>query len=91
MFEQKVTLLESDVFLNCSVDYGTEPNNITIWTLDGELVWINETSKYNVNASGLTVYNVTAEDQGNYTCNVHRLTATTFLDIVCKWTVTCCT
>ena len=84
LLKHKDALLKSDIFLNCSVDYGTELDNITIWTLDGELVWINETSKYNVNASGLTVYNVTAEDQGNYTCHVHRLTATTFLDVVCK-------
>ena len=70
MFKERTVLLKSDVFLNCSVDYGTQPDNITIWTLDGELVWINETSKYNVNASGLTVYNVTAEDEGNYTCHV---------------------
>ena len=77
-------LLEYDVFLNCSVDYGTEPDNITVWTLDGELLWINDTSKYNVNTSGLTVYNVTVEDQGNYSCHVHHLTAVTFLHVVCK-------
>ena len=84
MFKERDVLLESDVFLNCSVNYGTQLNNITIWTLDGELAWINETSKYNVNASGLTVYNVTAEDQGNYTCHVQHLTAVTFLHVVCK-------
>ena len=85
MLKERDVLLESDVFLNCSVNYGTQPNNITIWILDGELVWINETTKYNVNASGLTVYNVTAEDEGNYTCHVHHLlTAVTFLHAVCK-------
>ena len=83
MFEERDVLLESDVFLNCSVNHGTQPNNITIWTLDGELVWIDETSKYNVNMPGLTVYNVTAEDEGNYTCHVHQLTAVTFLHVVC--------
>ena len=87
MLEQKDTLLESDVFLNCWVDYGTEPDNITIWKLDGELVWVNETSKYNVNASGLTVYDVTAEDEGNYSCHVHHLTAVTLLHAVCKWII----
>ena len=86
MFEERNVLLESNVFLNCSVDYGTEPDNITVWTLDGELLWINDTSKYNVNTSGLTVYNVTAEDQGNYSCHVHHLTAVTFLHVVCKQT-----
>ena len=84
MFEQKVTSLGSDLFLNCSVDYGTEPDNITVWTLDDELLWINETWKYNVNTTGLTVYNVTAEDEGNYTCHVHQLTANIFLNVVCK-------
>ena len=77
-------LLETKLFLNCSVDYGTEPDNITVWTLDGELLWINETWKYNVNTSGLTVYNVTAEDMGSYTCYVHQLTANISLDVVCK-------
>ena len=76
--EEKVTLLESDVFFNCLINYDS---NVTVWTLDGELVWINETSKYNVNASGLIVYNVTAEDEGNYTCHVHDLTANTFLHV----------
>ena len=84
MVKERDALLESDIFLNCSVDYGTQPNNITTWTLDGELVWINETTKYNVNTSGLTIYNVTAEDEGNYTCHVQQLTAVTFLHVVCK-------
>ena len=79
-------LLESDVFLNCSVDYGTEPDNIAEWRLDGELLRINDTSKYDVNTSGLTVYTVTAEDQGNYSCYVYHLTAVTFLHVVCKQT-----
>jgi len=72
------------VFLNCSVDYGTEPDNISIWKLDDELVWINETSKYNMNTSGLTIYNVTTEDEGNYTCYVGHLTAVIALHVVCK-------
>ena len=84
MFEQKNVLLEYEMFLNCSVDYGIEPDNITIWKLDGELVWVNETYKYNVNTSGLTIYNVTIEDEGNYTCHVGHLTANTFLHVVCK-------
>ena len=84
MFEERDALLESDIFLNCSIDYGTQPNNITKWKLDGELMWINETTKYNVNASGLIVYNVTAEDEGNYACHVPQLTAVTFLHVVCK-------
>ena len=84
MLKETNALLESDIFLNCSVDYGTQPNNITIWTIDGELVWINETTKYNVNTSGLTIYNVTTEDEGNYTCHVHHLTAVTLLHVVCK-------
>ena len=84
MYKERDALLESDIFLNCSVDYGTQPNNITIWKIDGELVWINETTKYNVNTSGLTIYNVTAEDEGNYTCHVQQLTANTFLHVVCE-------
>ena len=84
IFNERDVLLESDVFLNCSVDYGKEPENITVWTLNGEVLWINDTSKYSVNKSGLTVYNVTMEDQGNYSCHVHHLTAVTFLHVVCK-------
>jgi len=84
MFKERDALLDSDIFLNCSVDYGTQPNNITKWKLDGELVWINETTKYNVNTSGLTIYNVTAEDEGNYTCLVQQLLAVTFLHVACK-------
>ena len=72
------------MFLNCSVDYGTEPENITVWTLNGKVLWINDAPKYSVNKSGLTVYNVSAEDQGNYSCHVHHLTAVTFLYVVCK-------
>ena len=84
IFKERDVPLESDVFLNCSVDYGTEPENITVWTLNGEVLWINDTPKYSVNKSGLTVYNVTMEDQGNYSCRVHHLTAVTFLHVVCK-------
>ena len=72
------------MFLYCLIGYGTESDSSNTWTLDGELVWINETSKYNVNTSGLIVYNVSAEDQGNYACHAHQLTANTFLHVVCK-------
>ena len=84
MYMERDSLLDSDIFLNCSVDYGTQPSNITIWRLDGQLIWIDETTKYNVNTSGLTIYNVTAEDEGNYACHVQQLTAITFLHVVCK-------
>ena len=69
------------MFFNCLLNYD---NSVTVWTLDGELVWINETFKYSVNTSGLTVYNVTAEDEGNYTCHVNDLSANTRLHVVCK-------
>jgi len=84
IFEERYVLRKFDVFLNCSADYGTEPDNISIWKLDDEPVWINETSKYNMNSSGLTIYNVTIEDEGNYTCHVGHLTAFTTLHVVCK-------
>ena len=86
IFKEREILLESDVFLNCSVDYGTEPENITVWTLNDKVLWINDTFKYNVNTSGLIVHNVTVEDQGSYSCHAHHLTAVTFLHVVCKQT-----
>ena len=83
LFEEKITLLGSDVFINCSVNYGTE-YNITSWLFDYEPLLINQTFKFSQNTSGLTIYNVTELDEGYYTCYVDEIWASIFLNIECK-------
>ena len=83
LFEEKFVLLASDVFINCSVNYGTE-YNITSWLFDYEPLLINQTSKFTQNTSGLTIYNVTELDEGNYTCYADQLWAIIFMHIECK-------
>ena len=78
LFEERITLLGSDVFINCSVNYGTE-YNITSWLFDNEPLPINQTSRFNQNTSGLTIYNVTKLDGGNYTCYVDQQLLTVIL------------
>ena len=62
------------MFINCSVNYGTE-YNITSWLFDYEPLLINQTSKFSQNTSGLTIYNVTELDEGYYTCYVDEIWA----------------
>jgi len=83
ILQEKVVLKQSDIFLNCSVNYGTEYNTAS-WQLDNEPLWINETFKYHQNTSGILVKNVTAEDEGNYTCSVGQLKASLLVKVKCK-------
>ena len=83
LFEERSTLLGSDVFINCSVNYGTE-YNITSWMFDNEPLLINQTSRFSQNTSGLTIYNITELDEGNYTCYVDQLWAFILMRIACK-------
>ena len=74
LFEERITLPGSDVFINCSVNYGTE-FNITSWLFDYQPILINRTTKYSQNTSGLTVYNVTELDEEYYICYVGEIWA----------------
>ena len=69
LLEDRYTLLGSDVFMNCSVNYGTE-YNITSWLFDYEPLLINQTSRFDQNTSGLIIYNVTESDEAAYICYV---------------------
>ena len=82
LYEDRYALLRSDVFINCSVNYGTE-YNITSWSFNGEPLLINQTSKYGHNTSGLTIYNITELDEGFYSCSVDQLSAIIFVLIEC--------
>ena len=83
LFEERITLLGSDVFINCSVNYGTE-YNITSWLFDYEPLLINQTSRFSQNTSGLTIYNVTKLDEGYYICYVGEVWAFINVHIACK-------
>ena len=84
LFEDRIALLGSDVFINCSVNYGTEYDTIS-WLFDNEPLPINQTSRFNQNTSGLTIYNVTKLDEGNYTCYVdQQLLAVILMHTECK-------
>ena len=83
LFEDRYTLLGSDVFINCSVNYGTE-YNITSWFFDYEPLLINQTTRFIQNTSGLIIYNVTEMDEGYYTCYVGEIWAFLFIYVECK-------
>ena len=83
MFEDRYTLLGSDVLINRLVNYGAE-YNITLWLFDNEPLLINQTTRFSQNTSGLTIYNVTKLDEGNYTCNVGEIWAFLFVHVECK-------
>ena len=81
--EDQYAQLGSNVFINCSVNYGTE-YNITSWLFDYEPLLINQTSRFIQNTSGLIIYNVTELDEGNYTCYVDQLRAEIIVHVECK-------
>ena len=85
IYEEKVALHYTDVFINCSV----EPiGAYTSWNFENiRISDFNNKNKYSQNISGLTIYNVTEEDQGNYICFLHTadsLNATIQLSVICK-------
>ena len=82
LFEDQYAQLGSNMFINCSVNYGTE-YNITSWLFDYEPLLINQTSKFSQNTSGLIIYNVTELDEGYYICYVDQLWATIFVHVEC--------
>ena len=88
LFKEKFILRGSDVFINCSVNYGTE-YNITSWLFDNESLLINQTSRFSQNTSGLVIYNVTELDEGNYTCCVNQVQGVTLVHIQCTITYRC--
>ena len=83
LFEDRFMLLGSNVFINCSVNYGTE-YNITSWLFNNETLLINQTSKFTQNTSGLIIYNVTKLEEGLYTCYVDQIWACIFMHIARK-------
>ena len=84
LHEERYAILGSDVFINCSVNYGTE-YSITSWVFDDQLL-NNQTSKFSQNASGLIIYNITKLDGGCYICIIDELLAYVYLHIECKKT-----
>ena len=83
LFEDRYILPGSDVFINCSVNFGTE-YNITSWLFDHEPLLINQTSRFSQNTSGLIIYNVTELDEGEYICYVGELWAYINMHIASK-------
>ena len=79
IYEEKTALHYSDVFINCSV----EPSDAyTSWKFENTYIVNND--KYSRNISGLTIHNVTEEDQGQYICFLGTLNATILLKVVRK-------
>ena len=82
VYEEKTAWRYTDVFINCSVN---SSDASTEWEFKNVRIYPND--KYSLNNSGLTIHNVTAEDQGHYICflgNVYPLNATILLKVVCK-------
>ena len=85
LYENKTALCYHNIFLNCSVNptnrntmWEFRPNHVPLYTRD--------TNKYAQNSSGLTIYNVTNDDQGLYVCvvsNANPLEAFISLNVTC--------
>lgn len=86
LYENKTALCHHDIFLNCSVNpananigWEFRPNHVPLYT--------RNTNKYAQNSSGLTIYDVTDDDQGLYVCvvgNINPLEAFISLNVNCK-------
>ena len=80
--EVKSGVRYTDVFLNCSVD---PVDAYTSWEFENRRIINNQ--KYNQNISGLTIHNVTKEDQGHYVCFLGHIdppNATILLNVICE-------
>ena len=86
LYENKTALRYHDIFLNCSV-YPT--NTDTVWEFGPNHIPLDTSTgdKYAENSSGLTIYNVTNDDEGYYVCvvgNANPLEAFISLTVTCK-------
>jgi len=84
--EIKTALRYHDIFLNCSF-YPTY--YYTLWEYGPNHALLDKTNrdKYAISSSGLTIYNVTNDDEGQYVCLVgtaNPLTAFISLVVTCK-------
>ena len=86
LHEERTVLQGSSIFINCSVNYGTEYNS-AVWVLNNKPLLVNESTKYAQNKTGLFIYDIAVEDQGNYGCSVGSLTVDILVDVVCKCVV----
>ena len=82
IYEEKTAQRYTDVFINCSSD----PIDVAkSWVFGNS--HIDNDSKHSPNNSGLTIHNVTGEDQGYYICylgHVDAVNATILLNVICK-------
>ena len=86
LHENKTTLRYHNIFLNCSV-YPANINVVWEFGPNHDLLDTTIENKYSKNSSGLTIYNVTNEDEGQYVCvvgNVNPLEALISLTVTCK-------
>ena len=74
-----------DKHINCSVELH---DDLSIqWEHEDYLLSTANNANYSQNSTGLTIHNVTENDQGSYSClvgNVNSLNATILLSVVCK-------
>ena len=81
-YEEKTTQCYTDVFINCS---SVPIDAVKVWEFGNSHIYND--NKYTQNNSGLTIHNVTGEDQGYYICyldHIDLINATILLNIVCK-------
>ena len=84
IYEEKTALRYTDVFINCSV---SPTDAYTSWDFENTRITDIIGSKYSKNISGLTIHNVTEEDQGHYICflgTANPPNATILLSVGCK-------
>jgi len=100
-YHKETALRHQDKFINCSVELHNVPLSIQ-WEYKNDLLPLNcnlygrrnntKLIKYSQNCTGLTIHNVTEDDQGNYTClvgNIDPLNAIISLNVVCKICIIC--
>ena len=65
LYEVKTALRYHDTFINCSI---LPANTSVIWKYRNTILNTRSSDKYMENSSGLIVYNVTDDDEGQYIC-----------------------
>ena len=65
LYEVKTALRYHDTFINCSI---LPANTQVIWKYRNTPLNTRNSDKYMKNSSGLIIYNVTDDDEGEYVC-----------------------
>ena len=76
VYEERIALCGFDLLISCSVNVSLNQSSTIAWAnlyYYTSMMLASETQKYTINATELTIHNITVEDEGEYVCYSEEL------------------